>query len=117
MFFFLLRYILGHNSVSNLQLPTENSPEFNALMVVHTSSDEYGLKQFDLESRKPESEKYINPIKWFGYLAPQNLHFAQNLYRQALQWIIQAANIQTRLRETCIQIKQLKQLKREIVAK
>ncbi|XP_076259705.1 vacuolar ATPase assembly protein VMA22 [Rhynchophorus ferrugineus] len=105
------RYILGQNNVSSIQLPTENSPEFRALTTIDLSIDEFGLHQFSLESKKPDNENYINPIKWFGYLTPQNLSFAQNLYRQALQWIIQAANIQCKLKETCKQINQLKQIK------
>lgn len=105
---------MGQNSVSNLQLPTENSPEFNALTIVHTNEDEFGVKHFDLESHKPDNETYLNPSKWFGYLVPHDLQFAQNLYRQALQWLVQAANVQNRLRENCLQIKQLKALKQEL---
>ncbi|KAL1495028.1 hypothetical protein ABEB36_010514 [Hypothenemus hampei] len=108
------RYILGQNSVSSLQLPSENSSEFEALTVVHSSTDDFGSKRFDLESYKPDNEVYMNPIKWFGFMPPQNLHFAQNLYRQALQWIVQAANVQTKLEETCVQIKQLQGLKRKL---
>ncbi|XP_030764599.1 coiled-coil domain-containing protein 115-like [Sitophilus oryzae] len=111
------RYILGQNSVSSLQLPTDSSTEFSALTTVNTSKDEHGINQFDLESNKPDNEKYINPIKWFGYLTPQNLTFAQNLYRQALQWIIQAANVQTRLQEVCTEIHHLKKIKNEIMNK
>ncbi|XP_050294681.1 coiled-coil domain-containing protein 115 [Anthonomus grandis grandis] len=110
------RYILGQNSVSSLQLPTENS-NAKALTKVHTITDNYGLNQFDLESNKPDNEEFINPIKWFGFMPPQNLHFAQNLYRQALQWIIQAANVQNKLCKTQEQIMQLKELKKEILTR
>lgn len=108
---------MGQNNVSSIQLPTENSPEFSALTTVNLAIDDFGLHQFNLESKNPDNENYINPIKWFGYLTPQNLSFAQNLYRQALQWIIQAANIQSRLKETCKHIHQLKQIKQHIVNK
>ncbi|CAG9773677.1 unnamed protein product [Ceutorhynchus assimilis] len=110
------RYILGQNSVSSIQLPTENTPEFDALLVVHHSQDEYGHEKLDLESQKPDNEHHINPIKWFGYMQPQHLQLAQNLYRQAVQWLVQAANVQLRLRGTCLQIKQLRKLKEEVAA-
>lgn len=96
--------------MSSLQLPTENSPEFPAVTVLQSS--EVDTKQFSLESRKSE-EKSVDPIKWFGFMPPQNLHLAQKLYQQALQWLIQAANIQLRLQETCSNINKLKKLKQE----
>ncbi|XP_060522527.1 coiled-coil domain-containing protein 115-like [Cylas formicarius] len=108
------RYILGQNNVSALQLPSENGHEASALVKVHETEDEFGLKQFDLESNKPD-ETRPNPIRWFGYLTPQSLSYAQNLYRQALQWIVQAGNVQLRLTETCAQIEILKKLKRTVL--
>ncbi|XP_066259698.1 coiled-coil domain-containing protein 115 [Euwallacea similis] len=110
------RYICGQNSVSSLQLPCENSPEFEALTTVNFASDQ-GVMQFDMEVHKPNNENYVEPLKWFGFMPPQNLQFAQNLYRQAVQWIVQAANVQVRLAETYKQISQLKVLKKEAVAK
>lgn len=97
--------------MSSLQLPTKNSPEFSAVTVLQ-SSEEMDTKQFSLESRKSE-EKSVDPIKWFGFMPPQNLHLAQKLYQQALQWLVQAANVQLRLQETCSNIDKLKKLKQE----
>lgn len=96
--------------MSSLQLPTENSPEFPAVTVLQSSEDEVDTKQFSLESRKSD-EKSVDPIKWFGFMPPQNLHLAQKLYQQALQWLVQAANVQLRLQETCSNINKLKKLK------
>lgn len=93
--------------MSSLQLPTENSPEFSAVTVLQ-SSEETDTKQFSLETHKS-----VDPIKWFGFMPPQNLHLAQKLYQQALQWLVQAANVQLRLQETCSNINMLKKLKQE----
>ncbi|XP_044253059.1 coiled-coil domain-containing protein 115-like [Tribolium madens] len=109
------RYILGQNSVSSLQLPTENSPEFDALTRVHLeeSDESLGEKSRELEVTKKEDQ--IDPVRWFGYLVPQDLFHAQNMFKQALQWIIRGVNVQTRLIETCNTIEQLKVLKREVL--
>ncbi|KAK4874395.1 hypothetical protein RN001_013755 [Aquatica leii] len=44
------RYIMGQNQVSFLQLPTEDSPEFEAIARVHTDDDDntYGQKLIHL---------------------------------------------------------------------
>ncbi|EFA07742.1 Coiled-coil domain-containing protein 115-like Protein [Tribolium castaneum] len=110
------RYILGQNSVSSLQLPTENSPEFDAMTTVHLEeSDEFfGEKSRELEVSKKEDQ--IDPVRWFGYLVPQDLYHAQSMFKQALQWIIRGANVQTNLIQTCNKIQQLKELKKEVLA-
>lgn len=65
------RYIMGRNSVSVLQLPTENSTEFDASTVVHSEEDEklFGEKTLDLEVRKPIEGKirilYGGLVSWF----------------------------------------------------
>lgn len=108
------RYILGQNSVSSLQLPTENSPEFDAMTTVRVEEN----KDFLTESRELEvlkKEDQIDPVRWFGYLVPQDLYHAQSMFKQALQWIIRAANVQTRLIETCTKIEQLKELKKDLI--
>ncbi|KAJ8959120.1 hypothetical protein NQ318_022377 [Aromia moschata] len=114
------RYIMGQSNVSFLQLPTENSTEFSAVTKVFTNEEDklYGEKSFELRVvKKDEDETVHDPLKWFGYLVPQNLNYAQNMFRQALQWAIEALNIQTQLRETVRKIEQLKQVKANIVLK
>ncbi|RZC40845.1 hypothetical protein BDFB_013348 [Asbolus verrucosus] len=107
------RYILGQNSVSSLQLPTENSPHFEATVTVHSEKDELiGEKTRYLEVVKREDQ--IDPVRWFGYLVPQDLYHAQTMFRQALQWVIRATNLQMQLIETCGTIEQLKELKRKL---
>ncbi|KAJ3646304.1 hypothetical protein Zmor_023896 [Zophobas morio] len=109
------RYILGQNSVSSLQLPTENSPDFDAVTTVVGEDDEelFGQKARTLEVVK--NEEQIDPVRWFGYLVPQDLYHSQSMFKQALQWIIRAVNVQTRLIETCGKIEQLKELKKELL--
>ncbi|KAK4874358.1 hypothetical protein RN001_013718 [Aquatica leii] len=93
------RYIMGQNQVSFLQLPTEDSAEFESIARVHTGDDNtYGQKLFDLEIKKQSNSdnRFQNPLNWFGVLVPQDLHKAQDKYQQALSWCIQSANIQTK---------------------
>lgn len=112
------RYILGHKSVSELQLPTEGSPEFEAQAVVHSVDDEVLLKAnfYDLEVRKKDEngEKTKDPLRWFGVLVPQNLHQAQSKFRQSLLWAVKCVNVQMQLNEVCTRIQQLKRVKLEL---
>lgn len=111
------RYIMGRNSVSALQLPTENGPEITAAAVVRKEEDSDSIcgESFDLDiKRKPEESS--DPIRWFGVLVPQNLHYAQAKFKQALLWTVKAANTQNQLRTVCIKIAQLEELKNRLVA-
>lgn len=114
------RYIMGQNKVSTLQLPTENSPEFTAAAKVYPVDDENLIKSqaYDIHvTKKSEDETIQEPIRWFGVLVPQNLTYAQNLFRQALQWAVKAINVQNQLKETVNAIGELKDVKNKLAAK
>lgn len=114
------RYIMGHNNVSALQLPTENSPEFTASAKVYPYEDEklFGETSYELHlTKKSEDETVQNPVRWFGVLVPQNLNYAQNMFRQALQWAVQAVNVQRQLQETIQKIYDLKEVKAKVLIK
>lgn len=109
------RYIMGQNSVTALQLPTENSADFEAPIKVNLDENELGTKTFDVELQKVTDENNVqDPLKWFGFLVPHSLHYAQNMFRQAIQWNVQAANVQVKLNDTLNTIGQLKLLKSDI---
>lgn len=113
------RYILGRNNVSTLQLPTENSNDFSAAVKVIQNEDDKLFEGKTLELRqikKSEDESVHDPMKWFGILVPQNLHHAQNMFRQALQWAVQAANVQLQLKETVQKIYELRLMKASLRA-
>ncbi|XP_019871219.1 coiled-coil domain-containing protein 115 [Aethina tumida] len=111
------RYILGQNSVSSLQLPSEEV-DINAMAKVVPNEDQKYLKSHGVELAVAKCDENIqNPLKWFGLLVPQNLHYAQKMFTQALQWVVQAANVQWKLNETCVKIEQLKEYKNQIKAK
>lgn len=111
------RYIMGRNNVSSLQLPTENCFEFEATATVKREEDDGSItgEAFDLEIANKKTEQ-ADPIRWFGVLVPQNLHFAQARFKQALLWAVKAANTQCQLREVCDKIEQLEDLKEELVS-
>lgn len=112
------RYIKGQNFVSQLQLPTEDSNEFDALAVVHPEKSEelFNKNVYDLEIRKcNDDEKLKDPIRRFGVLVPQNLYYAQSRFKQALLWVVKCVNVQNRLKETCIKIAQLKEVKSKLI--
>lgn len=106
------RYIMGHNFVSTLQLPTENSNEFNASAVlnVEENSNTASDKTLDLEFKKDDPE-CANPLRWFGVFVPQNLHYAQTKFKQALVWAAKSANIQIQLNNTLSNITRLESIK------
>nr|CAI5851949.1 unnamed protein product [Callosobruchus analis] len=108
------RYIMGQNKVSALQLPTEDSNEFSASIKVieHDSDTLFDNPELQLKSvKKSEDESVQEPLRWFGVLVPQNLSRSQSMFKQALQWAVQAVNIQTRLTETMNKIGALKEAK------
>lgn len=111
------RYIMGRNSVSSLQLPSENGSEFEATAVVRREADDGSItdEALDLEFKK-KVEEGSDPVRWFGVLVPQNLHYAQAKFKQALLWAVKAANTQTQLRGVCYKIAQLEDLKNRLVA-
>lgn len=112
------RYIVGQNNVSAIQLPTEKSPECTATVKVYQNEDEklFNRKSYEIQlTTKSEDENVQDPLKWFGVLVPQNLTYAQNMFRQALQWSIKAVNIQTQLCQTIDKINELQDIKKTIL--
>ncbi|XP_074040720.1 coiled-coil domain-containing protein 115 [Leptinotarsa decemlineata] len=108
------RYIIGHNNVSSIQLPTEDSPKFSAVVKIVAHDESWG-RSYDLKQiKKSDDESVQEPLRWFGFLVPQSLNRAQNMFRQAIQWSIQAVNIQTRLEDTVNTIHSLKNFKLKI---
>ncbi|CAG9813874.1 unnamed protein product [Phaedon cochleariae] len=108
------RYIMGQNNVSSIQLPTENTPEFSAALKVHSeeSSQVLGGKSYDLVAiKKTEDQSVVDPMRWFGLLVPLNLSHAQTMFKQALQWTVQAANVQSQLTDMMKILCGLKQFK------
>lgn len=150
------RYIMGHNSISSLQLPTEESTEFAALRTVASSvetknnlehmvfelctinpqkispgqqensirrkagkNESESKGKEDLNYKKGEENGTViatDPIKWFGYLVPQNLRQAQKGFHAALDLVVQSANIQSELEATRKRCDKLLKLKTALIA-
>jgi hypothetical protein len=151
------RYIMGHNSISSLQLPTEESAEFVALRTVASSVEtKNNLEHMVFELRTVEPQKIspteqeensirrkagkeesenkgkedlnhkeseengiviaTDPIKWFGYLVPQNLRQAQKGFHAALEVAVHSANIQSELEATYKRCDKLLKLKTALIA-
>lgn len=101
------RYIQGPQTVSQTQLPTENSSDFNALRTVSRSAndDTDGIAMdsdtFQLNVQNIDKESgFIDTIRWFGVLVPRSLHSAQERFNQAIEHVVECANIQTKLNKT-----------------
>lgn len=151
------RYIMGHNSISSLQLPTEESAEIAAQRTVASSVEtkknfEYMVFELhtinpakissgaqeeensirrkvskggsestgkeDLNHKKSEEKGIVvaaDPIKWFGYLVPQNLRQAQKGFHATLELVVQSANIQSELEATHKRCDKLLKLKTALV--
>lgn len=150
------RYIMGHNSISSLQLPTEESAEIAAqrkvvssvetkknfeymVFKLHTinpakmssgEQEENSIRRKagkdgseskgkeDLNCKKSEENGIViaaDPIKWFGYLVPQNLRKAQKGFHAALELVVQSANIQSELEATHKRCDKLLKLKTALI--
>lgn len=104
------RYIKGSTSVSLAQLPTENSPEFTAL--VHTTVDKTDhmhagnvrieRAEVDRENGRPD------PINWFGILVPQCLSAARDRFQKAVELTAECGSIQLALQNTMLNILHLR---------
>lgn len=110
------RYITGNRSISSLQLPTEDAVGINAKFKV-SSRIENGIKQFksieldvnditedlnniniDSDDTTKKIKRFKNdPLKWFGFLVPQNLKKSKVLFENCLEIVIECANIQSEL--------------------
>lgn len=108
------RYIMGQASVSATQLPLENSNNFSATTVCESSYED-GLIQ--LRVAENDAPDIVNPLKWFGVLVPQNLHKAQSIFKNSINYVVECANIQSQLNYNMDKInviKKYRELKGEI---
>lgn len=102
------RYIMGQSSVSTARLPTECSQEFAASTLCETSEED-GVKQLKVIDNN--SENTVNPLRWFGVLVPQNLHKAQNIFQNTINFVVECANVQLQIQDNFNSIESLKQYK------
>lgn len=101
------RFQTGSQSVSQLQLPTEDSKEFCALTTVAKESDQLSLEEHTVDK---ESGR-IDPLKWFGILTPRSLAFAARNFRKATLASVDCANTHIELNQTIAALNGLKQMK------
>lgn len=99
------RYIMGQSSVSTARLPTESSPEFSATTLCETTEED-GVKQ--LKVIENDAENVVNPLRWFGVLVPQNMHKAQSIFQNAINYVVECVNVQVQLQTNLKNIQILK---------
>jgi len=94
------RYIMGRNSLSKLQLPSEDSNDVNAAAKVEFEEDSdvsaAGINERSLVMEKFD-DLHANPIKWFGILVPASLHNAQDRFKRCLYKVVECVNVQKML--------------------
>lgn len=88
------RYIMGQSSVSTARLPTESSSDFSASTVCETAEED-GVKQ--LKVIESEAENTVNPLHWFGVLVPQNMHKAQSIFQNTINYVVECVNVQLQI--------------------
>ncbi|CAB3233531.1 unnamed protein product [Arctia plantaginis] len=88
------RYIMGQSSVSTARLPTESSSDFSASTVCETAEED-GVTQ--LKVVENEAEDTVNPLRWFGVLVPQNMHKAQSIFQNAINYVVECVNVQLQI--------------------
>lgn len=99
------RYIMGQSSVSMTRLPTECSAEFEASTLCEEVSED-GSKHWRVI--KNNGENTVNPLRWFGVLVPQDLHKAQSIFQNSINYVIDCANVQLQLLENLKNVKILR---------
>lgn len=100
------RYIMGQTSVSASRLPTESSPEFSASTICETTEED-GVKQMKVIEN--DAENTINPLRWFGVLVPQNMHKAQSIFQNVINFVVECVNVQIQLQNNLKIMDMLKQ--------
>lgn len=102
------RYIMGQSSVSITRLPTESSPDFAASTLCETIEED-NVKQ--LKVVENTAENTVNPLRWFGVLVPQNLHKAQSIFQNTINFVVECANVQMQIQNNLNIIVLLKKYK------
>ncbi|XP_053696087.1 coiled-coil domain-containing protein 115 [Sabethes cyaneus] len=106
------RYHKGPNSVSSVQLPTEDYKEFNALNTVTESKDDEGITKLKLEQHPVDKDNgYIDPIRWFGVLIPPTLQDARKKFTRSVEFVVECANVQIELRSILLKFEELNKMK------
>ncbi|XP_063897012.1 coiled-coil domain-containing protein 115 [Helicoverpa armigera] len=100
------RYIMGQSSVSTARLPTESSTDFSASTVCETVQED-GVKQMRVVEN--DADNMVNPIRWFGVLVPQNMHKAQSIFQNTINFVVECVNVQLQLQRNSKLIESLKQ--------
>ncbi|XP_026735576.1 coiled-coil domain-containing protein 115 [Trichoplusia ni] len=100
------RYIMGQSAVSTARLPTESSADFSASTVCETVEED-GIKQIKVIEN--DAENTVNPLRWFGVLVPQNMHKAQNIFQNTINFIVECVNVQVQLQTNLKYIGMLRQ--------
>ncbi|PZC76883.1 hypothetical protein B5X24_HaOG204022 [Helicoverpa armigera] len=100
------RYIMGQSSVSTARLPTESSTDFSASTVCETVQED-GVEQMRVVEN--DADNMVNPIRWFGVLVPQNMHKAQSIFQNTINFVVECVNVQLQLQRNSKLIEMLKQ--------
>lgn len=106
------RYTLGTNSVTIAQLPTENTPEFQALATVSRSkaTGDADLSTLELNRHSvAKADGFPDPLKWFGILLPQSMQAAQRVFMKSVEYSVECANVRMNLLSAIANILKLKQ--------
>ncbi|XP_013186087.2 coiled-coil domain-containing protein 115 [Amyelois transitella] len=101
------RYIMGQSSVSTARLPVDSSPEFAASTKCETKEED-GIKQLKVVENDKNT---VNPLHWFGVLVPQNLHKAQSIFQNTINFVVECVNVQLQLYENLKTAEELKKYK------
>ncbi|XP_001656747.2 coiled-coil domain-containing protein 115 [Aedes aegypti] len=109
------RFTKGPQSVSAVQLPTEDYRDFSALNSLTEDRDELGNAQLSLDQHPVDKEAgYIDPIRWFGILIPATLQSARTKFGRALEYVVECGNVQIQLRNALLSYGTLRKLKAEL---
>lgn len=99
-------------SVAKIPAESDDTRVFKALKTLARNQNDLEAPEFELETHVVDKESHhVEPINWFGILVPQSLKTARDRYENAIELVIESANVQQRLKKNCQLLEKLKSIK------
>lgn len=92
---------------------SQDAREFKALKTLVRNQIDLET-EFQLETHAiSKRSDHVEPINWFGILVPQSLKTARDRYENAIELVIDSANVEQRLLKNYHLLRKLKRIKVE----
>lgn len=98
--------------MSQLPAESEDGRVFKAIKTITRKQSDLNTPEFELETHLVDKETdHVEPINWFGILVPQSLKTARDRFENAIELVIEAANVEQQLKKNFQLHEKLKAIK------